>query len=138
MLTPSIGDYDDQESDNGGVLILAMATSPIIYGLTHFLAWSDQFPTPLEQLLWRVSSIAVTCSGFFGIFAIAFSVFCEDRSKIIVSISNALAISITLMTALAHVLASGFLIVESVWQLLFLDDTAYQLPTWSNYWPHLS
>ena len=137
-LVPAIGDYDDGVRNHDAALVIAMATSPIVYGLAHFLAWSGQFPTPLEQLLWRVSCFVVTCSGLVGIFAKALSKLTNHRNEIVGFISVALIIFIIIMTPLAHVLASGFLIVESVRQLLFLDDTAYQLPTWSNYWPHLS
>ena len=126
-------------TDNGGLLIIAIATSPILYGLAHFLAWSDQFPTPLERLLWHVSSFVVTCSGLAGLLVIVLSALCGDRNKIVGSIFYALTKFIGfVILPLAHVLASGFLIVESVRQLLFLDDAAYQLPAWSNYWPHLS
>ena len=43
-----------------------------------------------------------------------------------------------LAAALAHILALGFLLAESFRQLFFLEDAAYQIPTWSNYWPHLA
>ena len=44
-----------------------MAICPIVYGVVHFLAWNDHFPTPLERLLWRVSSFVVTRPGLVGI-----------------------------------------------------------------------
>ena len=47
---------------------MTMAISPIVYGLVHFLAWNDNFPTPLERLLWHVSSYVVTLSGLTGVF----------------------------------------------------------------------
>ena len=129
----------DKAPDDKNFLIIAIAISPILYGLVHFLAWSVQFPTPPERLFWRVSSIVVTCSGLFEISVIPLSMWCERRFGIIGSIFAGLTAFICLfITPLAHVLASGFLIVESVRQLLFLDDAAYQLPAWSNYWPHLS
>jgi len=41
----------------------AVAISPVLYGLVHMLGWNTNFPTPLECLAWRVSSIAVISSG---------------------------------------------------------------------------
>ena len=124
--------------DDKNLLTMAMAISPIVYGLVHFLAWSDQFPTPLERLLWRSSSFVVTCSGLAEVSVMMLSLWWEERYQI-VSISNALINFICIfIIPLAHILASGFLIVESVRQLLFLDAAAYQLPAWSNFWPHLS
>ena len=115
--------------------LITMAVSPILYGLVHFLAWSDQFPTSLERLLWRVSSFVVTCSGLVEVFLGMVLEWLEIRYEN----DNVLGIFIlVLVVPLSHVLASGFLIVESVRQLPFLDDAAYQLPYWSNYWPHFS
>ena len=116
---------------------MSLAISPVLYGLGHFLAWSDQFPTPLERLLWRVSSFVVTCSGLVEVFAILSGIWLRERYESTGLIINMLVV-LASVVPLAHVLASGFLIVESVRQLLFLDDAAYQLPAWSNYWPHIS
>ena len=119
-------------------MAMSVAISPMLYGLVHFLAWSDQFPTPLEQLLWRISSFVVTCSGSIEVFS-AWSVEqLGKRDRTVVRILIALPAVLIFVVPLAHMLASGFLIVESVRQLLFLDDAAYQLPAWSNYWPHFS
>ena len=119
---------------------VTIAISPILYGLVHFLAWSDQFPTPLERLLWRVSSFVVTCSGLVEVFAGLLLLWLDDRNNniIVASIFIVLPFVAFFIVPLAHVLGSGFLIVESIRQLSFLDDAAYQLPYWSNYWPHLS
>ena len=137
MLIP--GTFGGEKApDDKFFLLIAMAISPTLYGLVHFLAWSDQFPTALERLLWHVSSFVVTCSGLVQVFGISALAWCGVRYNTFF-ISNSLAtVIIIVIIPLTYVLASGFLIVESVRQLLFLDDAAYQLPSWSNYWPHLS
>ena len=119
--------------------VITIAISPILYGVGHFLAWSDQFPTPLERLVWRISSFFVTFLGLVVVFTgLALERF-EKKYKRNDSKLSALAIFIMIVVVpLAHVLASGFLIIESVRQLFFLDDATYQLPAWSNYWPHFS
>jgi len=127
-------------SGNGGVVSAAITTaiSPILYGLVHFLAWGDRFPTTLERLLWQVSSLVVTCSGLAEVFVVAATAWSGDSSTISgKTISVFMALMVTIIP-LAHILASGFLIVESFRQLSFLDSAAYQLPSWSNYWPHFS
>ena len=42
------------------------------------------------------------------------------------------------LVGLVYIPASGFLLGESFRQLFFLDLAAYQVPSWSNYWPHFS
>lgn len=118
-----------------------MAICPILYGLVHFLAWGDQFPTTMERLLWRVSSFLVTCSGFVGVTTLWFGTLFDwdqqGRDFVLVPVGCTL-LFFAVVVPIAHMLASGFLIVESFRQLFFLDPAAYQLPSWSNYWPHFS
>jgi len=116
------------------------AISPILYGLVHFLsAWGDRFPTPLERVLWHVSSFVVTCSGLVDISVALFLAWLEKSDIISESKAGTLGRGICFVTIpFTHILASGFLVVESFRQLPFLDSAAYGLPSWSNYWPHLS
>ena len=108
-----------------------VAVSCWLYGLIHLVAFSDHFPTPLEYLLWLVSSFVVTFSGF----VIVILVWLEEMDIPILSITSV----ITKITVyLAYIFASGFLLGESFRQLFFLDPAVYQLPSWSNYWPHFS
>ena len=134
MLVP--GTYGNKSFNTRVHILITIAVSPILYGLLHFLAWSDQFPTPLERLLWHISSVVVTCSGLVEVVVVYFARWLTHLHPILNS--PIIVATLTCTVPLAHVLASGFLIVESVRQLLFLDDAAYQLPAWSNYWPHLS
>jgi hypothetical protein len=121
------------------IMLITMAISPIVYGLAHFLAWDDQFPTPLERVLWLVSSFVVTCSGLAAVFAVLVLIWLDGNDIAIKSIiSFPIATVGFMIVPLAHILASGFLIVESFRQLAFLDSAAYRLPSWSIYWPHLS
>ena len=122
------------------------AVAPLIYGLVHLLAWNDHFPTTLESRLWRVSSVVVTFSGLVGVPLAALGGYLDNwRSRLqwnshfaTLDIAIPLAVLLLCVVALAHMLSSGFLIVESIRQLHFLDPAAYQLPSWSNYWPHLT
>ena len=133
------GSYGNKSSDESDSFLITMAVSPILYGLVHFLAWSDQFPTPLEQLVWRLSSFVVTFSGLAAISMALFSELLVERFEFRDSTGQMfVAVICGIWIPSVHVLASGFLIIESIRQLLFLNDAAYQLPAWSNYWPHLS
>jgi len=121
-----------KSSNDGGYEVIAIAVSPVLYGVIHFLAWNDHFTSPLARVLWRVSSVVVTCSGIVGIvLSLVSNVF---SGAMFVS----MAIFAVYLIPTAHVVSSGFLIVESVRQLFFLEPAAYQLPSWTNYWPHIS
>jgi hypothetical protein len=136
MLHP--GTLVNTSSSAGGERI-TMAISPIVYGLVHFLAWDDQFPTLLERLLWRLSSFLVTISGLVEISAVSFIELVHDSDIVCGSvIAYLMVFMVVVIVPLVHILASGFLIVESFRQLAFLDSAAYRLPSWSIPWPHLS
>ena len=134
---------DDLPNEDFSIAV-ALAASPVLYGLIHVLAWSGQFPTSLEQRLWRASSLVVSFSGLVGVFVALFSDSLKVRYKPVtitstINVPGAVMFWATVFVIVVlHVLASGFLIGESVRQLFFLNDAAYQLPDWSNYWPHFS
>ena len=112
--------------------------STILYGLVHFLAWGGWIPTPLERLLWQVSSLVITCSGLAEGFVGFLGAWLDDSDTISGKIAGEFMWIMCAMIPFAHILASGFLIVESFRELSFLDSAAYQLPSWTNYWPHSS
>jgi len=130
------GSLANQARRNGVVEWTITVVSPILYGLVHLLAWSDHFPTPLERLIWRVSSVVVTCSGFVGALLDPFTNVLYQSFRF--RLMRLVEYLIIYILPVVHVLASGFLLVESFRQLFFLDPAAYQVPSWSNYWPHLS
>ena len=137
MLVP--GAYRVESPDADFSLPTAIAILPMLYGLAHFLAWNHQFPTPQERVLWRVSTCVVTCPGLVSVFLVWSRKWLGWRFDFRDLTIDTLWGFIFLVVVLpASVLASVFLIVESVRQLVFLDDAAYQIPAWSNYWPHFS
>jgi len=119
---------------SAGLLII----SPILFGIVHFLAWGGRIPTPLERLLWLVSSLVVTCSGLAQVSVLHLGERWEYSDTITGKIAHVFIVLMGLMIPFAHILASGFLIVESFRELSFLDSAAYQLPSWTNHWPHFS
>ena len=125
---------------------IAIAFSPILYGVVHFLVWSDKFPTPLEHLFWRISSVVVTCSGLvwvllaFGLRQLEDS-YARSESGCGKFMNLMVLVPVGLMVQtipIAYIVSSGFLVVESLRQLFYLDPAVYQVAPWSNYWPHLT
>jgi len=107
---------------------IPMVISPLLYGAPHFLGWNQLFPTPLERQIWRISTCVVTGSGFFFT-----SILLTLYIFVDTGLSNVIGF---ISTSIVYMVASGFLLGESLRQLFFLDPAAYQLAPWSNYWPH--
>ena len=109
------------------------ALCPVLYGAIHFLAWGDKFPKTQHAQLWRVSSAVVTSSGFLGVIALTCLHKVDKQSLVHIFVVSVVSLIISV-----HIVGSGCLIVLSFYQLFFLDPAAYQLSSWSNYWPHFS
>lgn len=58
------------------VLYLGFGVTGVVYGGLHCAAWSAPFPTHLEAVLWRVSSVAVSATGF-----LVFLLYCWELSN---------------------------------------------------------
>ena len=133
MLVP--GNFSNESRSKS---LFVAAISPMLFGPIHILAWFDTFPTPMERMLWYVSSGVVTCTGLVGVCLLLFVMMLDDLSD-----SNrgldvlANVITVAVVPAI-HMLASGFLIVESFLQLTRLDPPLYQVASWAYYWPRIS
>ena len=116
---------DRYEHLKSGLLMTAL----FLYGLLHLVGANDA-PTETERILWCLSSIAVACMGLClpG---------CMDVLVVRLGLYRKVHTYFYWIFVI-HIIGSLFLMVESFRQLFFLDPTAYQLTSWSNYWPHFS
>jgi hypothetical protein len=44
-----------------GIYALGMSVGGITFGAIHVAVWNLDFPTPIEQELWRIASVIITC-----------------------------------------------------------------------------
>jgi hypothetical protein len=124
---------------------------PLAYGGVHFAASNFHFPTPTEQLLWKIASllIMVGIPGSIVLMALNSVVFgciglpkfpglSESRSEDIVFVVLGGAFGIQILAlVLAYSSARLFLIVESFISVRYLPIGVYVTIDWSNYIPHL-
>jgi hypothetical protein len=110
--------------------VIPVVIAPLLYGVPHFLGWSELFPTPFERQFWHISTCVVSGSLFFLVlFVLALAIHLDIVIGLVAGV---------ILGGIAYVVASGFLLGESLRQLFFLDPAAYQLTSWSSYWPHFS
>jgi hypothetical protein len=103
------------------------------FGGIHLFAWNFQFPTGVEQMLWRICAIGAILLPIPV--AIAHSPFTSQRVNDMSSFTIRLMESIQIPFAVFYALARLFLIVESVRSLYFLPAEAF-VSTWSANFPH--
>ena len=102
-------DTDTSGDTEGMLFFIALPIVATAFGALHLLAWNFQFPSHIEQLLWRIASLTIT-----GIPAVPLAV------EIAVG-----ALYIAIGVPLVIFIIAGLLIVE------FLDKYDFRLPDWS-------
>jgi hypothetical protein len=114
------------------------------FGAVHCSAWNQEFPTPIERMMWINSSLV---SVIIPIGALITNDVCLEK----VAIFNKLAIHLShnkrtnkqpivwvvyVILGSLFCLASGFLIVEAFVSVRDLPGSVYVTAGWSGYFPH--
>ncbi|KAE8444728.1 hypothetical protein EG329_014288 [Mollisiaceae sp. DMI_Dod_QoI] len=100
----------------------------LVFGSLHCVAWNFDFPTPVEQLLWRISSVVML--------PLYYAVLLCDIHVHLAWLRLPLMLTVPLL-ALAYLLARLFLMAEVFRSLFFLPPSAF-ITTWSSQIPHVS
>jgi len=113
------------------ILLISFSIVGGMFGVIHCLAWNSTFPTPIEQLLWRVSASVVTFLPGLGFAVYAFAQL-EARG-----VKEALLKTVAWLLAAAYCLSRICLLALAVSTLRALPERAYETPTWTVYVPHI-
>lgn len=107
---------------------LAIATA---YGVIHLIAWNAHFPTPVERRLWHYAAVTLIILGiaFFQYSAVSAQ---QD------TLGRRISLWLFNSCLILYPLASGYVLLESTRQLLYLPEGAFVLPNLSIYLPHFS
>jgi hypothetical protein len=109
----------------------------MIFGGIHCVAWSFEFPSYTEQLLWRIASISIT-SGPVLAFLLAPVGYWDYQSVIrIPTWLNTIFGIITITGSTAYVTGRIVLLVLPFMSLRSLPAEAYQTVQWTTFIPHV-
>ncbi|TFK60321.1 hypothetical protein BDN72DRAFT_940349, partial [Pluteus cervinus] len=98
----------------------------MIFAGIHFIAWNSHFPTHVELLLWRSSSLVVLVIPFLvGLFGI------------ILALLMAIRWVLYTLGPILYILARLSLIIQAFISLRDLQPTVFQNIAWTSYIPHL-
>ncbi|KAF9466843.1 hypothetical protein BDZ94DRAFT_1186357 [Collybia nuda] len=111
------------------LMSISCAMIGTVFGAVHCIAWSFNFPSPYEQLLWRISSLVVTfapirfpSSSWKLLYAVLARIFYRLLLLVITTI---------------YILARFGLIFQAFAGLRNLSPGVLQDIEWTNYIPHL-
>jgi hypothetical protein len=107
--------------------MVASAAVGIIFGSIHCTAWRFQFPSYIEQLLWRISAIFVTAGPLsMGLF-LGLSVWNETLGMIAF-----------ILVLILYIVARLALLVLSFTTLRSLPLGAFRAADWARFIPHFA
>lgn len=132
----------------------------LVYGACHAAAWNTHFPSPVERLLWRISSILIAIIPAYILFLTALS---NGKHKTLLSVLTLyfskicdfledftlvhtttledifLIFTVPLILAILVLVLVGrlYLFVESFLSLRSLPFGSFNSTPWEDYFPHL-
>ncbi|KIK66310.1 hypothetical protein GYMLUDRAFT_157806 [Collybiopsis luxurians FD-317 M1] len=108
----------------------------VAFGAIHCAAWNFPFPTSLEQLLWRISSLMATLMPIlYTVFLYIGQVFL--RRCLGKTLTRFLAVTFDFIILLLYISARLALIIQSFLALRDLPPSALQGVVWSTFIPHI-
>jgi hypothetical protein len=102
-----------------------------IFGAIHCIAWSFDFPSPTEQLLWRISSLAITSVPVLSLVIPQMLRF--DWGEFVEWVLT----GISLLPAMFYIVARVTLLVIAFTTLRSLPPDAYHTVNWTTFIPHI-
>lgn len=115
------------------------------YGAIHVAAWNYFFPTPLEQLFWRMSSVWVTfCAALWlvtNLLARAFPLI--DRTWVAYNerrlgrLNAMISTLLCLLCGVSYIVSRIYIVGESFVSIKIVPRGVYDTTGWSQVFPHL-
>jgi len=144
---PRIGSANHQ-------LLVVLPFVACIFGALHCIAWNFHFPSHIEQLFWRIGSLAITVIPLVTFITIVFPGLLIDflearydfRPSILFprSVENILqamkVVSITFLVGaglVAYMLARLLLLTQAIMLLRKQPESAFYAIKWANFLPHI-
>ncbi|KAG2141853.1 hypothetical protein DEU56DRAFT_885077 [Suillus clintonianus] len=121
-----------EESDTD-ILVFAGVLIATIFGGIHCTAWFFAFPTYREQVLWRVSAVAITCTPWIEIL-----IYVAISMDVITNfIGGMMTVVVMYIFVLLYIVSRGMLLVLMFTTLRHLPVDAYTTVSWISVVPHL-
>jgi hypothetical protein len=119
------------------------------YGGLHLTAWTCQFPSYVETILWRAASITILATGpsviAFVLCAGSIDKWLQLRLAhpgeplgSVMTITRYVEQTLFLLWGLWYTLCRVFIVVECFIMLAHLPESTLEIPTWARYIPHIN
>lgn len=130
--------HDSRRPKTFTLAFTGLGFGSLIFGGLHTLAWNLQFPTPVEQTLWRIGSV-LTFGIPITVYVLSVSAYQLERTLRKERFHRALELmvgTISISSSVPYILARLFMTVEAFRALYFLGPGVF-LSTWASNAPHI-
>ena len=127
------------DSSNDDCVIIAdliMLVVGVCFGAIHCVAWIFSFPTNMELLMWRISSVAITAVPIYIFLMIVLGGWlgaAMDSEKF----SDTFFYFGALSGGILYILSRGVTLVLALTSLRELPPGAYEIVHWTTFIPHI-
>ena len=129
-------DWDAEKS-----WLIGFCLAGLFYGGVHLLVWNRSFRNETENLLWKISNLTILLSGIPLVVLVCYyglpDKILERLPKWVLSVWRKFGHSFFLVFTLFYVSCRMFIIVECFLDVFHLPDSAFEVPRWSQYFPHI-
>lgn len=129
-------------NDEGLLCVVVLSVFAMTFGCIHCIAWSFSFPSDIEKVLWRISSLVITCVpafylSLFGILSLGFRFGFPHLPSWLESLLKKVFLMTLILCALLYLAARFMLLTQPFISLRSLPKEAYQQVYWTTLLPHL-
>ncbi|OQE26565.1 hypothetical protein PENSTE_c005G03676 [Penicillium steckii] len=114
----------------------------VIYGGFHLAGWNYEFPTVVEQWLWRISALCLVTSPLWGALWILWWMGVRSSRKCLFAFRDGdldiVAAPFFFMVIISYTMARTYFLVISLASLRLLPKDAYDTVNWTSVFPHFS
>lgn len=107
----------------------------IIFGAVHCFAWSFQFPSGTERLLWRIASVVTTASPFVWTILYTLNILGDSGHSFVIYYSTINKFSAVVVPF--YLVARTMLLVLAFMGLRSLTPATYETVYWTTFIPHI-
>ncbi|KZT19425.1 hypothetical protein NEOLEDRAFT_1245852 [Neolentinus lepideus HHB14362 ss-1] len=141
------GEIDDQDRnidpyyggnidvDDEVIFPCIMVACSTVFGAIHCIAWSLEFPSHAEQILWRSCSLAITCLPTAEAMVTLLLPVVDELPESKINILATILWVLIIIFPLLYVAARITLLVLAFLSLKSLPPAAYQTVLWTNFIP---
>lgn len=134
---PTFYSGQGRDSTYSQATILGASGVAMLFGAIHCIGWSFEYPSHIEKVLWRISSVSITAAPPLCFAGNVIIQTCYSRLNVSHRLQNWLNPILMLSFTVLYVLSRLALFVLALSSLRSLQYGEYQTVEWTTFIPHI-